>query len=191
MKSSITKKLTIALISILSTSSSFAQQVPTGTVNSQNTSGESNRLTVTLTTTHGVSGSSAATPDYMADIKANMIIGPGSGSNSQVSDTVAASLALGNGSKTGIQDMSLGGDGIVRTAAPDTSVGASGFAKGLGGSTTLNLDGSNYTVIIKPKDGVTPGSSSVASGQASGSASTTLQVDATNSNFVNTFLQSF
>lgn len=186
------KKILLAALSVFAASSSFAQQqVPTGTVNTQDTKGESNRLTVTLTSTHGVSASSSATPDYMTDIKANMVIAPGSGTNTQVSDTVAASLALGSGSKTGIQDMALGGDGITRTPAGDNSIGASGFAKGLGGSTTLNLDGSNYTVIIKPKEGVTPNTSSIASGQASGSATTTMQIDATNSSFVNTFMQSF
>jgi hypothetical protein len=198
------KKHLLAAVSIISSmmtdhTIALAQVDPTaagvigqkGTVNAQNTTGESNRLTVTLTSTHGVSASSTATPDYSADVKANMSIGAGSGTSTQVSDTVAASIASGSGTRTGIQDISLGADGITRTPVADTTVGASGFAKGLGGSTTLNLEGSNYSVIIKPRDGITPTSSGIATGQASGSASTILQIDSTHSAFVNTFLQAF
>lgn len=72
------------------------------TQSSNSNSGESQRFTVSLTNTHGVSTSAQMTPEFDVKTTAKMIIGPGSSSNQTSSDGALAILEPGRGASQGI-----------------------------------------------------------------------------------------
>lgn len=182
----------VSLLALSSTVKSAFPQAVEFTQNKQEVKGEQNKLTVTLTSTQGVSASSVTTPGYAVSTKANMVIGPDSYTNTSVSDTVAASLSQGNGLATGSRDLSLSSSGnVVTTPTGPEGVGASGFAQGLKGSSMINLNGSQYEVRINPVDGYKHTETSISTGQASGSSGLTLGIESTSSSFINTFMQQF
>lgn len=136
------------------------------TQSSSTNSGDSQRFTVSLTNTHGVSTSAQMTPDFDVKTTAKMIIGPGSSSNQTSADGALAILEPGRGASQGI----------------------SGF-------TQVNFgDGTQYEVTITPRelaDGEKRNFLGTASGSASGSTNTTLTIESTQSSFVNTLIQNF
>ena len=134
---------------------------------SQSTSsGNTERFTISLTNTHGVSSSAQMTPDFDVKTTAKMIIGPGSTSSQTNADGALAVLEPGRGASQGV----------------------SGF-------TQVNFgEGTQYEVTITPRalaDGEKRTFLGTASGSASGSTSTSLTIDSTQSAFVNTLIQNF
>jgi len=135
------------------------------------TEGSTNRFSLTLTQTHGVSSSVTMTPDYVVGTTANLVIAPGSSTKQETLQQATASLNP-NGEK-GLEANGASGKQDIYYA-----------------------DGTQYKVEITPRISNPNDTSwksqtlSQASGQASGITSTNLTVDSTVSSFVNSFVNS-
>ena len=149
-------------ILLLATSSSAHTQTVT-----QSNEGSSQKFSVSLTSTHGVTTSAQMTPDFDVTTSAKMAIGPGSSSSQTSADGTSATFTPGLG----------------------------GASKGITGINKINFGtGTEYSVIITPRDSIKNESRSVvgiASGSAVGTTNTTLTIDSTQSSFFNTLMQQF
>jgi hypothetical protein len=146
----------------------------TQSTSSTNT-GTSNKLSVTISNTNGVSSSATMTPNFDVYTSAKLIVGPDSTSYQEITDPAASLANTGN------------------TVGSSSST-ASGTVQGASSIGNIKYgDGTAYEVRITPKDidGVAKDSYSTAQGQASGNVTTQILIDSTSSSFVNTFLSSF
>jgi hypothetical protein len=142
---------------------------------SQTSTGTTNRLSVTISNTNGVSSSATMTPNFDVYTSAKLIVGPDSTSYQEITDPAASLSNTGN-------------------TAGSTSSSASGTAQGASSIGNIKYgDGTAYEVKITPKDvdGQARDSYSTAQGSASGNVTTQILIDSTSSSFVNTFLSSF
>lgn len=133
----------------------------------QSSDGTSQKLTVSLSSTHGVSTSAQMSPDFTVSTSAKMIIGPDSSATQSAADGISAILNAGSG----------------------------GATQGITGKNVVNFGpGTEYAVTITPKElGANESRSIVgtASGSAMGTANTTLTIESTQSAFINTLTQQF
>lgn len=150
-------------------SPTYAQQQ---TITDNANSGSSQRFSLSINQTHGVSATATMTPDMM--VKTTAILNVDSGSfTSQDSNT---------GTSASMTPNSMG-------------------TNGLSGSTTVRYgNGTTYSVEIGPRTYTEPSgnevpillenvrSVSTATGQSSGFTNTTITVDSTNTSFMNSFI---
>ena len=155
---------------------------------SQTSTGSNNRLSVTISNSNGVSSSATSTPNFDVYTSAKLIVGPGSTSFQDVTDPAASISASGQGNPAQLLDSS---GQLINSSY---SSNANGVAQGAASTGNIQYgEGTAYEVKITPKDvsGKARDSYSTATGSATGTVSTQLSIDSTNSNFVNTFLSSF
>jgi hypothetical protein len=142
---------------------------------SNSSTGTTNRLSVTISNTNGVSSSATMTPNFDVYTSAKLIVGPDSTSFQEISDPTAALNNTGN-------------------TPGSTSSSASGVAQGASSIGNIKYgDGTAYEVRITPKDneGQPRDAYSTAQGSASGNVTTQIVIDSTSSSFVNAFFSSF
>lgn len=153
-------------ITLINAGSVDAQQVQR---TNNATSGSSNSFTLNITQVHGVSSSATMTPDYMVETKANLVVGPNSYTRQSATDGTSASLNPG-----GISGLNSSG------VSADTRIDYQ--------------NGTEYGVIIKPRNAAEllpeqrQRALSNATGMSSGSTSTVLTVESTQSSFINSFV---
>lgn len=142
--------------------------------------GSSNSFTITVTSTHGIQSSASRTPDFKVETYGNMVVGPGSTSVQQNSDGASGVMSSGGG---------LG----------------EGQTTGISGMQRINFgEGTRYEVKIIPKSdleicpngtgadkGCTIPDIGNASASSTGTTTTSITVNSTESSFVNTFVKSF
>jgi hypothetical protein len=152
------------LLSALLPALSVKAQSQTST---QSSDGTSQKLTVSLTSTHGVSTSAQMSPDFDVTTSAKMIIRPDSFSTQAAADGASAAFTPGLG----------------------------GGSQGISGVNQVNFGaGTEYSVNIKPRElgpGEAPSILGTASGSAVGTTNTSLTIESTQSSFVNTLTQQF
>ena len=133
----------------------------------QSNEGSSQKLSVSLTSTHGVSTSAQMSPDFDVTTNAKMIIGPGSYSTQSSADGASAAFTPGVG----------------------------GATKGITGINQINFGtGTEYSVNITPREMGANEARSIlgtAAGTAVGTTNTTLTIESTQSSFINTLMQQF
>ena len=153
----------ILLSAVFATASAKAQ---TQTV-TQSNDGTSQKLSVSLTSTHGVSTSAQMSPDFDVTTSAKMIIGPGSFSTQASADGASAAFTPGLG----------------------------GATQGITGMNQVNFGtGTEYSVTITPRElgpNETRSILGTASGSAVGTTNTTLTIESTQSSFINSLTQQF
>lgn len=169
------KKLFLAavvLVVLAPAQQAYAQATQT---NTNSTTGTTNRLSVTISNTNGVSSSATMTPNFDVYTSAKLVVGPDSTSFQEISDPTAA---LGNTGNT---------PGSASSSASGTAQGASSIGNIKYG------EGTAYEVRITPKDidGQPKETYSTAQGSASGNVTTQLVIESTSSSFVNAFFSSF
>jgi hypothetical protein len=158
-------------------SSNFAaySQVKENTNNESR--GSSNSFTITINSTHGIQSSASRTKDFKVETYGNMVV-----------DKDSTSIQTNNDGSNGYMKSSEG-DAIGQT------VGVSGMQRIKFG------EGTRYEVKIIPKtdselcpdpskDCILP-ELGTASASSTGSTSTSITVNSTESSFVNTFIRSF
>lgn len=162
------------MLVILAPPQQASAQVTTQTTQNTNT-GTSNRMTVTISNTNGVSSSATMTPDFDVFTSAKLVVDPRSTSFQEITDPAANLSNNGNI------------EGSTSSSASATLLGASSIGNILYG------DGTAYSVQISPKnpDGEPKDSYSTAQGSASGNVTTQIVIDSTSSSFVNAFFSSF
>jgi len=142
--------------------------------------GSSNSFTISVTSTHGIQTSASRTPDFRVETYGNMVVGPGSTSIQENKDGASGTMSSGNG---------LG----------------EGQTAGIAGMQRINFgEGTRYEVKIIPKtdqeicpNGTGPATGCTipeignASASSTGSTTTSISVNSTESSFVNTFIKSF
>jgi len=139
--------------------------------------GSSNSFTITINSTHGIQTSASRTPDFSVETYGNMVIGAGSTSIQENKDGSSGYMTSG------------GGEGVGQT------VGVSGMQR-------VNFgEGTRYEVKIIPKTDaeICPASAvnciipdiGNANASSTGTTSTSITVNSTESSFVNTFVRNF
>lgn len=147
----------------------------------ENTSNESkgstNSFTVTINSTHGIQSSASRTPDFKVETYGNMVVGENSTSIQENKDGSSGYMTSG------------AGEGIGQT------VGVSGMQR-------INFgEGTRYEVKITPKSDseICPDPAAnctipeigTANASSTGSTSTSISVNSTESTFFNTFIRTF
>lgn len=142
--------------------------------------GSSQKFTVTLSQTHGVSTSVQRTPDMNVTTTAVLVLGPGSSTQQTTADGTSGGLKQSTGGTDSTGSALVSGQGVT---------------SGISGLSQVNYgDGTLYKVEITPKDLLSNENVprlGTASGSAAGSTSTTLSIESTNTNFVNSLIQAF
>jgi len=139
--------------------------------------GSTNSFTITINSTHGIQTSASRTPDFKVETYGNMVVGENSTSIQENKDGSTGYMKSG------------GGEGIGQT------VGVSGMQR-------INFgEGTRYEVKIIPKSDseICPDPAAVctipqigtANASSTGSTSTSISVNSTESTFVNTFIRTF
>ena len=139
--------------------------------------GSSNSFTITVNSTHGIQTSASRTPDFKVETYGNMVVGEGSTSIQENKDGSSGYMSSG------------GGEGIGQ------SVGVSGMQR-------INFgEGTRYEVKIIPKTDAEICSNTTvdckipdignANASSTGTTSTSITVNSTESSFVNTFIRNF
>jgi len=159
------------VLALMTTMALSAAQVHGQQVTTTNnaTSGSKQSFTLNVTQIHGVSSSATMTPDYIVETKANLVVGPNSYTRQN------------------------GADGTTASLNPNGVTGLN--SNGLSADMQINYqNGTEYGVIIKPRnttellDSQRQRALSNATGQSSGSTSTIITVDSTQSSFINSFV---
>lgn len=139
--------------------------------------GSANSFTITINSTHGIQSSASRTPDFKVETYGNMVV-----------DANSTSIQENKDGSTGYMK-SGGGEGIGQT------VGVSGMQR-------INFgEGTRYEVKIIPKSDAeicadlasdcTIPKIGTANASSTGSTSTSISVNSTESTFVNTFIRTF
>lgn len=160
------------VLAIMGVSITHAAAQSQNTYTNNSNTGSTQRFSLSINQTHGVSASATMTPDMM--VKTDAVLNVGS-------------------------DSFTGQDTTAGTSASMTP--SSMLTNGLSGSTLIKYDnGTSYSVNIGPRTYRDPQgnevplildnirSTSTASGQSSGFTNTTITVDSTNSSFINSFV---
>ena len=164
---------------VLFSSSNIAYAQLSENTNNQST-GNSNSFTITVTSSHGTQSSASRTPDFKVETYGSMIIGPNS---------------------TSIQENKDGATGVMNSSGG----AAEGLTSGVSGMQRINFgEGTRYEVKIIPKSDteICPNGTGIVTGctipeignanaSSTGSTTTTMTVTSTQSAFINSFIKSF
>ena len=164
MKTTALSSFLVALSVIVGMQTVSHSQVQSTTTQASN--GATEKLTISLTSTHGVSTSAQMSPGFSVETRAAMNIDSGSFTNQNFGQGASGSFS---GTAGGTQGVSS--ENVVKFAP-----------------------GTVYEVMIKPRslsEGQIPSILDTASGSASGSVNTTLTIESTQSAFTNSFIQQF
>lgn len=164
--------LAIVFVTLAPAKQVYAQATQT---NTNTSTGTTNRLSVTISNTNGVSSSATMTPNFDVTTSAKLVVGPGSTSFQDISDPTALVNSSGN-------------------TPGSTSSSASGIVQGSSSIGEIKYgEGTAYQVTITPKTNAsgTKDSYSTAQGSANGNVTTQIVIDSTSSSFSNAFFSSF
>ena len=139
--------------------------------------GSANSFTITINSTHGIQTSASRTPDFKVETFGNMVVGENSTSIQENKDGSSGFMSSGSG------------EGVGQT------VGVSGMQR-------INFgEGTRYEVKIIPKSDseICPDPAAnctipdvgTANASSTGSTSTSITVNSTESTFFNTFIRTF